>query len=218
MGMATCEGTPGLTKDVLEEIHLTAGLGTPGDPAVGGWCLAEARLLCPATLSSTSGLQMEMWINESPELPIVCHPSIQPSTFPSMPSNTSKRKHPLPQHTHTFHISHWYSIAVTGAFEPQTPLFLHRSLSLSLHRQLSGVSECYHAPGNQRYSHMSQIGVNSYYSGEGVEGKWKLTYQKGHSCDIHPPASLSLSPFARPVLDITYFPSQARDIWPITQM
>lgn len=41
--------------------------------------------------------------------------------------------------------------------------------SLSPHRQLSGASGCYHTPGNQRYSHMSQIGVNSYYRGEGFK-------------------------------------------------
>lgn len=61
-----------------------------------------------------------------------------------------------------------------------------------LHCQLHGASGCYHAPGNQRYSRMSQIGVNSYYSRKGVEGKWKLTYQKGHSCNI-PVPSLALA-------------------------
>lgn len=55
MGMATCEGTPGLTKDLLEGIYLTAGLGTPWDPTVGGICPAEACLLYLATLNSTSG-------------------------------------------------------------------------------------------------------------------------------------------------------------------
>ena len=61
MGIATCEGTPGLTKDVLEGIYLTAGLGTPGDPAVGG--SGPACLLRTAILQlhcGAGGSQMEM--------------------------------------------------------------------------------------------------------------------------------------------------------------
>lgn len=69
MGTATCEGAPGLTKGVMEGIYLTAGPGTPGDPTLGGSFPAEACLLCPATLNSTSGLQMEMGINGTPEVP-----------------------------------------------------------------------------------------------------------------------------------------------------
>lgn len=158
---------------------------------------------------------------ESLRYPIICHPSIQPSIYSYMSSSTSKSKQQmscphsnfsvplLTAHTRT----HTASISPTDIVSQwpahlshKPPLFLHRSSLLSLHRQLSGASGCYHAPGNQRYSHMSQIGVNSYYSGEGVEGKWKLTYQKGHSSDNPPPPlSLSLSPFARPVLDVSFF-------------
>lgn len=92
-------------------------------------------------------------------------------------------------HTHTctlLYPSPKYGVALVDAFEPQTPLFLHHSSPAILSPLAERTSGCYHAPGNQRYSHMSQIGVNSYYSGEGVEGKWKLTYQKGHSSDSLP--------------------------------
>lgn len=150
---------------------------------------------------------------ESLRYPIICHPST-PTRHPGHLKASNKWAAHIPiffphTQTHSLHISHRYSIAAAGTFEPQTPLFLHCSSLLSLHRQLSRALGCYHAPGNQRYSHMSQIGVNSYYSGEGVEGKWKLTYQKGHSSDITPPTapllSFSLSPFARPVLRISFF-------------
>lgn len=70
MGMATCEGTPGLTKDAMEGIYLTAGPGTPGDPTVGGSCPAETCLLWPATLNSTERLangDVNKW--EIPEVP-----------------------------------------------------------------------------------------------------------------------------------------------------
>lgn len=69
------------------------------------------------------------------------------------------------------------------------------SIAHCLHHELSGASVCYHTPGNQRYSHMSQMGVSSLQWGGGwVEGKWKLTYQKGHSCDTSPPLPLPPPP------------------------
>lgn len=66
MGTATCEGTPGLTKDLPEEMHLTAGLGTPGDPAVDGSRPAGGCPRCPATPNGASGWQMEARVNKPP--------------------------------------------------------------------------------------------------------------------------------------------------------
>lgn len=122
---------------------------------------------------------------ESLRCPVICHPSRQPSIYSCVSSSTSKSRRQMScphsnffpsvllfaaqghKHTHAASISppdvqsHW-----PRHLSHKPPLFLHRSSLLSFHRKLSGASGCYRAPGNQRYSHMSQIGVNSYYSGE----------------------------------------------------
>lgn len=104
-------------------------------------------------------------------------PSTHPSFLHAAHINTNISRIPPPDT-----VLHWSM--------PLSHIPLYFSITqapLSLHRRLSGASGCYRTPGNQRYSYMAQIGVNSYYSREGVEGKWKLTYQKGHSSDSHPP-------------------------------
>lgn len=117
--------------------------------------------------------------------------------------------------THTRHISCRYGIPVTGAFEQKTPLFLHHSLSLSLHRQLSGASGCYHAQGNQRYSHMSQIGVNSYYTGEGgLKASENSLIRKDIAAAATPPSvSFSICP-TRARYHFFFFPFTGR--WYLT--
>ncbi len=136
------------------------------------------------------------------------HPFTRPSVHSSAPSNSSNSQQhmscvhsnftapPTPTRiqSHSLHISHRYSIAMTATFEPQTPLFLHCSLLLSLNRQLSGASGCYHAAGNQRYSHMSPIGVNSYYSGEGgFKGSENLLIRKDIAVTHSPAPTLAFS-------------------------
>lgn len=121
MGIATCGGTPGFGKHVLEGIKRRSGPGNTGDPTVGGRFPAEAYLLCAVTLNSTSGRQMEMCINGFPEL----HSDF--SIYFSMSSSTSKCKqytncthfqffyppHPTQTHTHTHsHKQPWYLLQI----------------------------------------------------------------------------------------------------------
>lgn len=115
-----------------------------------------------------------------------------------------------PTLTDSLHISYRYNIAPASVFEPQT---LYFSITQACYPSIASwavAPGCYHAPGNQRYSHMSQIGVNSYYSWvwRGRRG-WRQV--KTHLSD-NPHLFLSHSP--PPVLDIFFTPFT--DQWYLT--
>lgn len=118
---ASCEGTP---KRCDEGIYLTAGLG------FGGWCPAEACLLCPTTLNSSSSLQMEMWLNGDPEVP-----NNLPSIYSYTSSRTSKSKQQMScTHSNLFpHTpTHTASISPTDIVSQQPAHLSHKPLYFSI--------------------------------------------------------------------------------------